>query len=393
MAVILAFGSAAVFALGTVLQQRVVMDAPEAKEASAGILFRLVQHPVWLGGIAAYGIAFGMQAAALGDGRLVVVQPILATTIVFALPLGVWLSAQKITRRDVIAAFVVTAGLALFLLLADPSGGREDAPIGQWLVAGAVLIGIATALVVAGLGRAGALRAALLGTASGLLFGLVSALTKGAVEVFQDDGAEVLLNWHLYALISVGFAGMTITQLSLQTGILPPAVATSSIFNPAASVVLGLTLFEEQVHHSTGGQDRGGDRPARDVRRDRRFGPGAPGIDGLVPEDRKQLAQDAYQAFAAGDREFYEQHLADDYTFSAPPDPLLDRDGFFERCWPGAGMGQSFDFVRMVESGEEVIVTYESRRPDGSGGRNTEVMTIGDDGKIHRTEVYFGWET
>jgi drug/metabolite transporter (DMT)-like permease len=254
VAVILAFGSAAVFALGTVLQQRVVMGAPEAKEASAGILFRLIQHPVWLAGIAAYGIAFGMQAAALGSGRLVVVQPILATTIVFALPLGVWLSAQRITARDVIAALVVTAGLALFLLLADPSGGREDAPVGEWIVAGAAVIGIATGLLVAGLSRAGALRAALLGTASGLLFGLVSALTKGAVEVLQDDGAEVLLNWHVYALIAVGFAGMTITQLSLQTGILPPAVATSSIFNPAASVVLGLTLFEEQVHHSTGGR-------------------------------------------------------------------------------------------------------------------------------------------
>src|SRR5919198_2817544 len=104
MAVILAFASAAVFALGTVLQQRVVMDAPEAKEASAGILFRLVEHPVWLAGIAAYGIAFGLQGGALGVGRLVVVQPILATTIVFALPLGVWPSSQRTTRRDVIAA-------------------------------------------------------------------------------------------------------------------------------------------------------------------------------------------------------------------------------------------------------------------------------------------------
>lgn len=57
MAVILAFGSAAVFALGTVLQQRVVMNAPETKEASAGILFRLVQHPVWLGGIATLALS------------------------------------------------------------------------------------------------------------------------------------------------------------------------------------------------------------------------------------------------------------------------------------------------------------------------------------------------
>jgi drug/metabolite transporter (DMT)-like permease len=254
MAVILAIGSAAMFALGTVLQQRVVMDAPEAKEASAGILFRLVQHPVWVAGIAAYGVAFGLQAAALGDGRLVVVQPILATTIVFALPLGVWLSAQRITWRDVAAAIVVTIALALFLVLADPSGGRNDAPVGEWIAAGAVLVGLAAGLSAAGLTRSGALRAALLGTASGLLFGLVSALTKGAVEVLQDDGAGVLANWHLYALIVVGFAGMTITQLSLQTGILPPAVATSSIFNPAASVVLGLTLFEEQVHHSTAGR-------------------------------------------------------------------------------------------------------------------------------------------
>jgi hypothetical protein len=67
---------------------------------------------------------------------------------------------------------------------------------------------------------------------------------------------------------------MTITQLSLQTGILPPAVAASSIFNPAASVVLGLTLFEERVHHSTWGRI-GAVRAARDVRRNRRPRPRA----------------------------------------------------------------------------------------------------------------------
>jgi drug/metabolite transporter (DMT)-like permease len=254
MSEILAFASAAVFALGIVLQQRVVMDAPEAEEASAGILFKLVQHPVWLAGIASYGVAFGLQAAALGDGRLAVVQPILATQIVFALPLGVWLASQKITRLDIGAAIVVTVSLALFLILADPSGGRDDAPVGEWIVGGAVLLGMAGGLVVAGLTRTGALKAALLGTAAGLLFGLVAALTKGAIEVIQDDGFGVLANWHLYALIAVGFAGLTVTQLSLQVGILPPAVATSSIFNPVASIVLGLTLFEEQVHHSTAGR-------------------------------------------------------------------------------------------------------------------------------------------
>ena len=248
MAEILALGSAAVFALGTVLQQRVAMAAPEAQEGSAGVLLQLARHPVWLAGIGAYGVAYGLQAAALGVGSLVVVQPILAATIVAALPLGVWLSAQRITRRDVLAALVVTGGLALFLVLSDPSGGREDAPVGEWLLAGGVLAGVAAALASAGLARSGAMRAALLGTAAGLLFGLVSALTKGAVEVLEADGIGVLADWHIYALTAVGFAGMTLTQMALGTGVLPPAIATSSIFNPAASVLLGITLFEEGIH-------------------------------------------------------------------------------------------------------------------------------------------------
>jgi drug/metabolite transporter (DMT)-like permease len=246
--VALAFASAAVFALGTVLQQREAMEEPSAKEGSAGILLKLAQRPVWLAGVAAYGVGFGLQAAALGVGRLVVVQPILATTIVFALPLGARLSAQRITRRDVLAALVVTIGLGAFLLFSDPEGGRDDAPIGEWVIAGGAVAAITAALALAGLGRQGALRAALLGTAAGLLFGLVSALTKGAMEVLQDDGIEILLNWHLYALAVAGFFGMTLTQMSLGTGILPPAIATSSIFNPALSVLLGITLFQEEIH-------------------------------------------------------------------------------------------------------------------------------------------------
>jgi ketosteroid isomerase-like protein len=110
-----------------------------------------------------------------------------------------------------------------------------------------------------------------------------------------------------------------------------------------------------------------------------------------MPADRKQIVRDFYAAFAAGDRSFYEERLSDDFQFSAPPDPKLDRDGYFERCWPGAGRGQRFDFVRLIESGDEVVVTYESDTSSGVRGRNTEVITFDDEDKIVRTEVYFGW--
>jgi ketosteroid isomerase-like protein len=62
--------------------------------------------------------------------------------------------------------------------------------------------------------------------------------------------------------------------------------------------------------------------------------------------DRKQIVRNAYAAFASGDRDFFEQRLSEDFRFSAPPDPQLDRDGYFERCWPGARRGQDFDVVR-----------------------------------------------
>jgi hypothetical protein len=106
--------------------------------------------------------------------------------------------------------------------------------------------------------------------------------------------------------------------------------------------------------------------------------------------DRTSIARDLYLAFAAGDREVVDGILADGFTFSSPVDVGLDRAGYFERCWPGAGQKQQFDFVRLAEVDNEVVVTYEMTRPDGGRGRNTEILTFDGD-RIIGAEVYFGW--
>src|SRR3954454_9094381 len=108
--------------------------------------------------------------------------------------------------------------------------------------------------------------------------------------------------------------------------------------------------------------------------------------------DRRAVARALYDAFAAGDRAFFEERLREDFTFSSPPDPQLDRDGWFARCWPAAGTGQAFTHRRLIEAGDEVVVTYDLQRGDGGIGTNTEVVTVDDDGRIARVEVYFGWE-
>lgn len=107
--------------------------------------------------------------------------------------------------------------------------------------------------------------------------------------------------------------------------------------------------------------------------------------------DRLQLARDAYGAYETGDRRIIEELLSDDFTFYSPPDPGIDRAKYFERCWPNSELIESFEFKRLVEAGDEVVVTYESTKTDGNRFRNTEVLTFEGE-KIRKVEVYFGWD-
>jgi len=251
---LLAVAAALLFALGTVLQQKAGLDEPEAALGSgSGLLLRMARRPVWLAGIAADAFGFVAQAVALTIGRLAVVQPLLVSSVVFALPLGALLTGQRVRRKDIAAACVVTAALGVFLIVADPSGGRDNAPAGEWLIAGLAFGGCSGVLVLAARTAAPAHRAALLGIATGLLFGLSAALTKAVGDQVADGILEPLTHWHLYALIVVGYASMTLSQLSLQTGMLAPAISTSMAFDPIASVILGTTLLEESLHTSTAG--------------------------------------------------------------------------------------------------------------------------------------------
>jgi ketosteroid isomerase-like protein len=107
--------------------------------------------------------------------------------------------------------------------------------------------------------------------------------------------------------------------------------------------------------------------------------------------DRVDVVRGLYEAYVKGDRGAVEPLLAEDFTFSSPPDPRLDREQYWERCWPNAQWIEGFDFVRLIEHGDEVVVTYESTKTDGSRFRNTEVTTFAGD-RIVRQEVYFGWD-
>ena len=108
-------------------------------------------------------------------------------------------------------------------------------------------------------------------------------------------------------------------------------------------------------------------------------------------EDRISLAKAVYRAYETRDRDLIETLIAPEFEFHSPADEAgLDRAGYFERCWPNGDNLAKFEFARLIEDGDEVVVTYEATRTDGSRFRNTEVLTFEGEQQV-RAEVYFGW--
>ena len=108
--------------------------------------------------------------------------------------------------------------------------------------------------------------------------------------------------------------------------------------------------------------------------------------------DPTSIVRRSFEAYATGDRSLLDDLFTDDFLFFAPPDPGIDLATYFERCWPGHAHIADFAFVRLAElDDDEVLVTYEATRTDGTRFRNTEIFTLRDE-RIARVEVYFGWD-
>jgi drug/metabolite transporter (DMT)-like permease len=243
----LALLAAFLFALAAALQQKGALGLPEISLRHPASLARLAGRTMWLAGTAALFTGYAFQAAALDRGRLTIIQPLLVTTVVFALPLGYFLTHQHVGRREVIGAAVIVLGLALFAIFGDPAGGRENAPGGEWAIAIAVLTAVCAVLLVFG-GRGGVTaKAAVYGTIAGILFGLSAALTKPTLGYLHAGLGELFTHWEGYALAVAGVLGFVLQQVSLGTGRLAPSVATVSVANPVVGILLGTILLEERL--------------------------------------------------------------------------------------------------------------------------------------------------
>ena len=252
MAEIVALVAAFFFALAATLQQKGALGMGELSLGSPASFLRLAKQTWWLLGTVALLAGYVFQAIALANGRLAVIQPLLVTTIVFALPLGYLLTSQVIRRNEVAGAAVVVLGLAVFTVVGDAAEGNDNAPADEWAIAVVVFSLFAVAAFVVG-GRGPASRAAAsYGVCAGVLFGLSASLCKPTMEILGDDGVGgVVTSWEAYAFAIAGVVAFVVQQLSLAKGNLAASVATVSVCNPLVSIVIGTLLLDERLAEPT----------------------------------------------------------------------------------------------------------------------------------------------
>ena len=134
MAATLALMAAFLFAVAATLQQKGALNLDRVSLANPMSLVRLVGQRMWLLRDRRAPRRVRAPGGALDRGRLAVIQPLLVTTIVFALPLGWLLTNQHVGRREIGGAVVIILGLGAFTIYGTPPA-ETKAPNDEWAIA------------------------------------------------------------------------------------------------------------------------------------------------------------------------------------------------------------------------------------------------------------------
>lgn len=247
IAVILSLLGGAANALASVLQRRAARSAPEADAFKPSLILDLLRQPLWLGGVGALIAAFVFQAAALSMAGLALVQPLLASELPFTMILIALMPPRGLRQVPWTGVAVLTAGLAALLIAASPSEGLGTPGPGEWIIATAATVGCAAALVAAAWSIRGPFRGVLLGVTTSLGFALTAAFMRTATRAFSDGVVAVLTSWELYAMAVAGAASLFLLQNALQSGSLVAVQPALTVTDPAASILLGVGLFDESI--------------------------------------------------------------------------------------------------------------------------------------------------
>ncbi len=257
LVILLAVVAAFVLALSAMLEQREAHLLRTSGGASlttargfASFIHRLVQRRLWLAGWAANIVGFLIHATAIHLGTVALVQPLIATQIMFAMLLSAATSRHSPRRRDWLFTGALCAALIVLFTIGDaaPLSGTPD-PTRSWQILALMVLWVAGLVVISRRCRAKA-ASFLLAVAAGTCFAGTAVLMKLTTSLLFDHGlVATATTWPGYALALSTGSGMLLEQAAFASGSLPWSFAAMSVTNPLVSYVSGLYGFDVPLPH------------------------------------------------------------------------------------------------------------------------------------------------
>ncbi|MEV6160967.1 DMT family transporter [Streptomyces sp. NPDC052052] len=248
LVLVLAVSAACCLGFGFVLQQAAAAHAPKSDYLSPRLLLDLMRVPSWLAGIGLMVCGMGLGALALGKGEVSVVEPLLATNLLFAMTLSRHRTGQRLGRQGWSGLWLLAGGVTAFLLAGRPQGGEAVTdPLRHWLVVGMVVAPALLLTTIAKRSRSG-VAPALLAVAAGLLYGLQDALTRLSGQRLSEGGWTVLMtSWQPYAVVVLGVTGLLLVQSAFETGPLRVSLPPLTASQPLAGIACGVGFLGDRL--------------------------------------------------------------------------------------------------------------------------------------------------
>ncbi|KUI20068.1 DMT family transporter [Mycobacterium sp. GA-2829] len=253
IAALLALGAAFFIAIGDVIHQRTAHEVTDESVGHLELFLRLLRDRQWWLGSTVAAAGFGLQAAALGLGSVLLVQALLVTSLLFALPINARLTGRRVTRWEWLWAALLAGAVAVIVTVGNPTAGQARASWETWAAVAAVLVPALVVCVVAARVVSKTAGAVLLALVSGALWGVFAVLLKGVVDRL-DDGLVALLQMpELYVLGVVAVAGTAWQQASFRSGALTASLPTMTVAEPVVGSVLGVVVLGETMRPGDAG--------------------------------------------------------------------------------------------------------------------------------------------
>jgi drug/metabolite transporter (DMT)-like permease len=247
MVYLLALAASLANALTSVLQRMGVEGAPQDSTLKWRLLSYAMRRGVWLLGFAFMVVSFVMQAIALHFGRLTEVQPILTTELLFLVVILATWFRYRVGWKEWMGAAAGAAGLAGFLIFANPEGGNVIPRTEDWIEVGSACAAAMLVCIVLALRGPRWWRALMFGTAAAVGYAFTAALTKVVTGFLATDWVSIFRHWETYALAVVGVISVFLAQNAFHAGPIAASQSSLVLVDPLASILIGVALFGDQL--------------------------------------------------------------------------------------------------------------------------------------------------